>query len=429
VTATRARRSPGDGAARARRGGNVLVLFALLSFALLGLLALVVDLGIARGTQGRMQAACDRYAMEGVWERDAALDDADRRDRVLASLAGDVDASGAPALDAGPRVAVTGGVTELDALADVALGSDPATGEPVFALGPGALADNDLNAPAGDLVAGDYDPDGSHVEAPDYTRADLDTSVPPGGADAFLVRLRRVSPRDAVPADSGPGATALPPVPYLFGRGTLLAGDVRANGVTVRATAIARAVPAIRVGFAVDADGDGLPDDSDGDGEPDVPGLLLLPNGGAAAGLALTRAFWLGLAAPTPVDFDGSGEAPGAGRLLPDPGLAGAADAVGRDISSPAPPALTAFELVGYVPLYVAGDDRVVGFGRARVRVVDADTVEVTRLAGGVAPRNAGATYAGPAPAAGADLEAALAVRAALVADGADPVLAAARVR
>ena len=51
------------------RGGYVLVLFVLMFFALLGLAALVIDLGFARLTQRQMQSAADSAALEGLLAR------------------------------------------------------------------------------------------------------------------------------------------------------------------------------------------------------------------------------------------------------------------------------------------------------------------------------------------------------------------------
>ena len=57
--------------ARARRG-NVLVTYAMLFFALLGVAAVVIDLGTARLTQTLMQSATDTAAVEGLRYRDPA---------------------------------------------------------------------------------------------------------------------------------------------------------------------------------------------------------------------------------------------------------------------------------------------------------------------------------------------------------------------
>jgi hypothetical protein len=56
--------------ARSHRGGYTLVFFAMLMFALMGLAALVIDIGFARLTQRQMQTAVDSAALEGLRFRD-----------------------------------------------------------------------------------------------------------------------------------------------------------------------------------------------------------------------------------------------------------------------------------------------------------------------------------------------------------------------
>ena len=75
-------------AARARgdQAGTVLVLFAVLVIALLGIAALGIDMGLARLSQAQMQTAADTAALEGLRLRDfheyRALGDPYRRPRV-----------------------------------------------------------------------------------------------------------------------------------------------------------------------------------------------------------------------------------------------------------------------------------------------------------------------------------------------------------
>ena len=56
--------------ARSHRGGYTLVFFAMLMFALMGLAALVIDIGFARLTQRQMQTAVDSAALEGLRWKD-----------------------------------------------------------------------------------------------------------------------------------------------------------------------------------------------------------------------------------------------------------------------------------------------------------------------------------------------------------------------
>ncbi len=103
------------------------------------------------------------------------------------------------------------------------------------------------------MVVGNYHPNQSHLEPDDYQRADF---IPDSAGSAFLVRLRRTN--DFAGLDNQPDVSSSgPALPLLFGRGTFIQGDPdnnpnnynpRVHGITVRATAIADASPALRVG-------------------------------------------------------------------------------------------------------------------------------------------------------------------------------------
>lgn len=69
VNVWRRRKSPAT-----PRKGNVLIMFALLAFAMMGLAALVIDMGIARLTQQQMQSAVDSAALDGLRWRDQVAD-------------------------------------------------------------------------------------------------------------------------------------------------------------------------------------------------------------------------------------------------------------------------------------------------------------------------------------------------------------------
>ena len=60
---------------RADRAGYALVLFIMMFFGLMGLAALVIDMGFARLAQRQMQTAVDSAALEGLRWRDAQLQD------------------------------------------------------------------------------------------------------------------------------------------------------------------------------------------------------------------------------------------------------------------------------------------------------------------------------------------------------------------
>src|SRR5262249_37675947 len=64
--------------------------------------------------------------------------------------------------------------------------------------------------------------------------------------NAFLVRMRRSNERFSPASEE---SSAGPPLPYLFGRGTLLNPETKARGISVRATSIADARRAMSVGL------------------------------------------------------------------------------------------------------------------------------------------------------------------------------------
>lgn len=227
-----------------RRRGNVLVLFALSVFGIMAVAALVLDLGLARVEQARMQSACDAAALEGLWERDASGEPLRReraRERLQAaySLVDPDDGTAQDELALGPGLA-----GDLQASRLLSVVEDPVW--PGLS-GSAAIELNLADEPEGDMVAGSYDPLGSHDG---YGRTDL---LP--GDDAFLVRMRRVhadvDPLARIPDVSSAG----PEVPLLFGAGSTIGSDpgpdghaYRRHGITVRATAIAAARPALVAG-------------------------------------------------------------------------------------------------------------------------------------------------------------------------------------
>jgi hypothetical protein len=226
-----------------RRRGYALVLFAMLFFALLTLAALVIDLGIARLAQRQVQTAADTAALEALRgrDRDRAQADLGRRsdaqtvvrqvfDDDLDPGSGDADGLGA-----GPIFELTGGIAlspEFAASQQLALPATPVY-DPLLALNLG-------NDPLGDMVAGRFADDAPPDKQPSYARQDFAAGQ---GDDAFLVRLRRTDEPSVEGVRSSGG-----PIPYLFGRGSLLNVDLRGRGIAVRATAIADARPAMSVG-------------------------------------------------------------------------------------------------------------------------------------------------------------------------------------
>ena len=280
----------------------MLVQVALVAFAMLALLGLVVDTGMLHLTHGQMQTAADGAAIEGIRNRDAVLQagpggvpvpnafasDCIRRTvatRLAAAQFDDtlyaVDGEPGSRFGAGPVIGRTAGYTTLHA------------GQTITAADPydPRLQLNQQNAVYGDMVSGrfSYSADPGPSEDSAYARTDFvpsdasplapaalpecpdpdaplpstwpasSTAIPLTGGDhdAFLVRLRRSNEWADVEGQLEPGvASSGPSLPLLFGQGAPIHGDsperaysLRRDGFTVRATAIARAQPAMQVGL------------------------------------------------------------------------------------------------------------------------------------------------------------------------------------
>jgi len=254
---------------RRSRRGTILLQATLLLIVVMGLAALVIDVAIARTTQSFLQTSADVASLEGLRGRDGVPGNpplSDLARRAVASRAArlvfDDDFDDATELEdyllgAGPQFDT--GVGGIDDPAGGLLVSD---GPYVPLLELNALG----NAGYGDLVAGEFEaldplapgnPDW-HAEDETYTRSDF---LPSAIADsptqkAFLARLRRTNDRQGL--DNQPGvSSAGPALPFLFGLGSGVLStddpavyDPRRDGITVRATAIADARPAVAVGIA-----------------------------------------------------------------------------------------------------------------------------------------------------------------------------------
>lgn len=270
----------------------MLLICALLFFGFFGIAAVVIDMGLVRVTQRQMQSAADTAALEGLRSRDQnlafcemnglnpqqcdtlGLDEKQCNDlglseeqcesfrltnrrTIAAAMAQAASLNGA-----GPDVKLSGGLGDPFNSSQLIEPSNfgPYTPTPVD------LQTNAANRPHGDMVSGVYCPDPAgcdHSEAPDYTRADLSAPDPTQAAPSFLVRLRRTNDFQGLDNVDGVSSTG-PPIPFLFGRGTAIRKnddpdvgnpndyDPRTNGLTVRATAIADARPAMRIGTAAD---------------------------------------------------------------------------------------------------------------------------------------------------------------------------------
>jgi len=245
---------------RRDRAGYALVLFFMLLFGMLGLAALVIDMGFARLAQTEMQSVTDTAALEGLSQLSspagAGNPDGYRRQQA-AAIASQVfiDPSGSASYGAGPVVDFSGGVGDPSlAASQLMTPASPPTYQP-------SLQTNDVNATNGDMVAGAYgfNPayDASQIadEDDNYNRRDFtpSTGTAASSSTAFLVRTRRTNDTGGLDQEAGISFSG-PTLPFLFGRGSLLARSGAANqlsvssGITVRATAIAGPQPAKSVG-------------------------------------------------------------------------------------------------------------------------------------------------------------------------------------
>ncbi len=238
----------------------MLVLFAFMFFALMGLAALLIDIGFARLAQRQMQSATDTAALEGLrWQALSAsgsLAPREQASQFVADLFTDFpDPSGGTVqYGAGPVVNFSGGngPSDLAASQYMSPGSPPVY-QPLTSGGAAGLELNLPNATEGDMVAGIYNSGQPSAEADDYARADFTPSLSGSSAGAFLVRMRRTN--NVYGFDQEPGVSSNgPTLPVLFGRGSMMARSGSgsqlsvASGITVRATAIAGPQPAKTVG-------------------------------------------------------------------------------------------------------------------------------------------------------------------------------------
>jgi hypothetical protein len=258
----------------------MLVQVAMIALAMFGILSLVIDMGYVTLTRVQMQNAADAAALEGVRNRNAGADgfwsDCLRRqgvnDLVHWTFDDDLDPGSDPRnYGAGPVFGLDGGDgSDLNAYQMMA----PPAATHVYK--PDLRLNQTANAIEGDMVSGHFDPSLGFAEHADYTRDDFLAAAPiaPNVAitqkcgdpppdtpnltllgddnNAFLVRFRRT--RETLD-ESGDVSSSGPALPFLFGRGTAIHGDgttpynPRVDGITVRATAIGRVRPALRVGL------------------------------------------------------------------------------------------------------------------------------------------------------------------------------------
>lgn len=266
----------------------MLLYFGIIVFAVMGLAAVVIDMGAALLSQRQMQTAADSAALVGLrfrddvpvaWRTNPPAVVVNQCGSPPAYAPGNTDwqqwCDCARRVAASQNVSVTfdddlnlndGDVRQFGAgpIIDFSGGfGDPSLAASQLMTLPSPpvykprLQANLSNAQAGDLVAGSYQTVvGS--EAADYSRSDFTPAAPgpDAAAPAFLARLRRTN--NASGLDDTPGTSSSgPTVPLLFGRGSLLARSSTnpdqvtvQSGVTVRATGITDSRPALVVGPA-----------------------------------------------------------------------------------------------------------------------------------------------------------------------------------
>jgi hypothetical protein len=222
-----------------RRRGYTLVFFAMLMFALMGLAALVIDLGFARLTQRQMQTAVDSAALEGLRWRDVNeweevpqgwLGDPDfitlfdDNEDFIGTITNDVDKDRIRRWAAQQVVLST-----FDDDLESGNGDDGAfDGGGQFGAGPVV----EFTGGAGDptLVASQtmsVDP-ASPVYKPEF----MNGTPSPSGFQVAMLRGGTGIP-DADVYSVGPS------LPYLFARGSMINRQVIQDGITVRATGVA----------------------------------------------------------------------------------------------------------------------------------------------------------------------------------------------
>ena len=397
---------------------------SFLVLALMGLLAVVIDMGIARATQRFMQSSSDVAALEGLRFRDVVPGDPTASDlarRQAASRAAalvfdeDLDLATEAVdyrLGAGPQI--TTGVQGINEPAGGLLETDGAY-LPVLETN---AATNEAH---GDLVAGTYtrtdpgDPGNPawHVEDGLYQRLDFAPANAAGapGATAFLARLRRTNDRlglDALPGVSSTGPT----LPFLFGLGSGVlstsdpdAYDPRRDGLTVRATSIAEARPAVAAGVMGPLV-TGLARVGDDGLDPTVPRVLAFEDELWRNDFVVGGAFEVTVAADaTILRVTGSATSTPAGLALRVPTWMRVGSSQSASGSVVLPTGTAGLEGLRYVALYVPASPNVIVTGFAAVDVIAAApgvdpsgnpvfTIVGTKLASLVAPENASAVPA-----------------------------------
>ena len=243
------------------RRGQSLILLILFLLALVGILALTLDFGFVLLSRRTMQTAVNTGALEGARNIDQRGRN-EARDVIRNVFDDDLDPTGnLTTLGAGPEQTLV----QRDANDRTRLGEGTNASELladrhqyVYRPDPELNSDNEVH---GDLVAGDYqDTSNSHGEMSDYGREDFVASQE---GQAFLARIRRTpqragvaNPLDRVEGTSSSGGGSPLLVGHLmpFIPNSTEGFDIRRDGLTIRATAIADNRPIVYVGSAVNDD-------------------------------------------------------------------------------------------------------------------------------------------------------------------------------
>lgn len=227
---------------------------ALIAFALLGLMSLVIDFGLVRITQAQMQIAADTAAIEGLRQRDIAVvnpatfqtltdpfaTDCLRRTaayRVARSVFDDdLDLTSEDPrynLGAGPVLELTAGVGSMSALQTISV-PEPRVYDPYLQL-------NQQNAVEGDMVSGRfcYNPDPRSSEGIAYAQpGTLVCDVPQRTISTYA--RNDFNPSDSAPQPPAqlsncPSPDDAPPTPWPTpGSGSLATADHSAFLVRLR---------------------------------------------------------------------------------------------------------------------------------------------------------------------------------------------------
>jgi hypothetical protein len=228
-----------DPLAKSQRRGGILMLVVILLFVLMAITGLLIDVGMARLTQARMQSVTDAAAIDGGWQMALGSDQTEIRDAVI-HRTDELFETWSP-----KRLEFQGGYDlNNDGIFESSPEIDPdTTGEPLRH----SLNQNLNNEPAGDIVLGNYDetliPNVLPGQPNGYDRTPVfvaDADDP----DSILVRLRQTE-EQAIP-----GGTSEGNLPYLWSRGSLLDLGLKGQGMAVRSESIANLSPATAVGSA-----------------------------------------------------------------------------------------------------------------------------------------------------------------------------------